>query len=442
MPQHPIQNLAYLPGSGSTIIASSGSRLFLLDTASGAVTWHDTPSEMSIVSTTDRTDASSPPSKRRRLDPTTSPAPDSDASVEIDVGRDRVKGERRKPRPPPPTPVPATVSFICISPHFGGASSSNNNSSENPNWIAVATSEDKAICVFSVENTTGDDGSESNPSEPSLILRSRRTMPKRVCALTVSPRGRKLLVGDKFGDVYEIPVWPAALPPDSSAVSVGEKNNTAQQQQQDAAPQPSFTPSASETTVHTKRNLLALKQQQQLKLAASSSKKSKDATGGGGGAGLGFQGRCILGHVSLLTDVAVARISSSTSGGEQQDRTYILTSDRDEHVRISRYPQSHVIEGYCLGLREFVSVLSVLPWDQSLVAVGSGEPSVRIYRWGAGELRCEEAFAGSVRDEVESGFAADDASAGGLGSEKREFTKLAVSGIWPVEGYVLVALEG
>jgi tRNA (guanine-N(7)-)-methyltransferase subunit TRM82 len=325
------------------------------------------------------------------------------------------------------------VSYVCASPLFGEA----DNTAET-NWVAVATSEDKAICVFSLEP----DGSEGDGDGLSLALRSRRVMPKRVCALTVSPSGRKLLVGDKFGDVYELPVWPSA-PSAPSSWSAGQKENV-QEKKQEEVTQQQFTPSASETTVHTKRNLLALKQQQQLKVAP---KKANDA----GAGGLGFDARCILGHVSLLTDVAVASVpsspSASASGAKQQQKSFILTSDRDEHVRISRYPQSHVIEGYCLGIREFVSVVRVLPWDQRLVAVGSGEPSVRIFAWAEGECRCEVGFEGAVKGELEKGFA--DA---GDESEKREFAKVAVSGIWPVAlpsgkdgdegGLVLVALEG
>ncbi|KAF9203817.1 tRNA (guanine-N(7)-)-methyltransferase non-catalytic subunit trm82, partial [Haplosporangium sp. Z 27] len=46
----------------------------------------------------------------------------------------------------------------------------------------------------------------------------------------------------------------------------------------------------------------------------------------------------ILGHVSMATDLALTK-----------DNKYIITSDRDEHIRVSQYPKGHNIETYCLG---------------------------------------------------------------------------------------------
>jgi len=49
-------------------------------------------------------------------------------------------------------------------------------------------------------------------------------------------------------------------------------------------------------------------------------------------------GQLVLGHTSLLTSFTLS-----------EDERYIITADRDEHIRISWYPQSYCIEGYCLG---------------------------------------------------------------------------------------------
>ena len=49
-------------------------------------------------------------------------------------------------------------------------------------------------------------------------------------------------------------------------------------------------------------------------------------------------GSLVLGHVSLLTTALLS-----------QDGRYVITADRDEHIRVSWYPQGYCIESYCLG---------------------------------------------------------------------------------------------
>lgn len=54
-------------------------------------------------------------------------------------------------------------------------------------------------------------------------------------------------------------------------------------------------------------------------------------------------GELVLGHASLLTDFALSI-----------DEKYIITADRDEHIRVSWYPQGYNIEMYCLGHEKYV----------------------------------------------------------------------------------------
>jgi tRNA (guanine-N(7)-)-methyltransferase subunit TRM82 len=46
----------------------------------------------------------------------------------------------------------------------------------------------------------------------------------------------------------------------------------------------------------------------------------------------------VLGHTSLLTALLLS-----------PDERFVLTADRDEHIRVSWFPQGYVIERYCMG---------------------------------------------------------------------------------------------
>ena len=192
-------------------------------------------------------------------------------------------------------------------------------------------------------------------------------MPKRLCAIALSTSQSTILAGDKFGDVYALPLHPTL-----------EKATALPSKPQLQKPKP-MRPSASELTVHTKGNLEALRQQKLQK--ASASKKNAPT----------FEHRLILGHVSLLTDLVVGADPSNDS------REYILTADRDEHIRVSRgIPQAHVINNYCLGHTEFVSKLCTIPELPQILISGGGEPSIRIYDW----LRGTCVAAASLEDDL------------------------------------------
>jgi tRNA (guanine-N(7)-)-methyltransferase subunit TRM82 len=199
-------------------------------------------------------------------------------------------------------------------------------------------------------------------------------MPKRLCAIKLTRNQSTLLAGDKFGDVYALPLHPSCNP---SAVSARKPQLETPRL---------LKPSASELTVHTKGNLEALRQQQLQK--ASVSKKQRPA----------FEHQLILGHVSLLTDLVVG---TDTSNG---NREYILTADRDEHIRVSRgLPQAHVINNYCLGHKEFVSKLYIIPELPQFLISGGGEPSIRIYDW----MRSETVEEANLEENMKGIFATD-----------------------------------
>jgi tRNA (guanine-N(7)-)-methyltransferase subunit TRM82 len=196
-------------------------------------------------------------------------------------------------------------------------------------------------------------------------------MPKRLCAVALTRSQTTILAGDKFGDVYALPLHPsfnssAATPPNP----------------QFEMPKP-LKPSASELTVHTKGNLEALRQQQSQRVSVP---RKQSPT---------FEHQLVLGHVSVLIDLVVGVDVSNAN------REYILTADRDEHIRVSRgLPQAHVINNYCLGHTEFVSKLCVIPELPQFLISSGGEPSIRIYDWLVDETVAEASLAENLKEVI------------------------------------------
>jgi len=196
-------------------------------------------------------------------------------------------------------------------------------------------------------------------------------MPKRLCAVALTRSQSTILAGDKFGDVYALPLHPsfnssAAIPP----------------KPQLEIPTP-LKPSASELTVHTKGNLEALRQQQLQRVFVP---RKQSPT---------FEHQLVLGHVSVLTDLVVGVDVSNAN------REYILTADRDEHIRVSRgLPQAHVINNYCLGHTEFVSRLCTIPELPQFLISGGGEPSIRIYDWLLGKTVAEASLEENLKEII------------------------------------------
>lgn len=189
-------------------------------------------------------------------------------------------------------------------------------------------------------------------------------MPKRPCAIAFTPDHARIICGDKFGDVYALPL----LCNDSrkEVLSHVESDDTAQER--DTIKNP-FVPSATLRTVHTQRNQEALRHQQNPK----NQKISKHA--------VDFERELLFGHVSLLTDLICLSIPRKPFVNTQ-DRTYIISADRDEHIRVSRgMPQAHIIEGYCLGHTQFVSRLCIPGWDPQLLISGGGDDYLLVWDW-------------------------------------------------------------
>jgi tRNA (guanine-N(7)-)-methyltransferase subunit TRM82 len=222
-------------------------------------------------------------------------------------------------------------------------------------------------------------------------------MPKRPCALAVTDDDSTIITADKFGDVYSLPLILSEVEGYTTPSDIGTPA-----QAKDTTPKP-FIPAANHLTVHSQRNRKALENQRQQ--ANKTSQKSEPT----------FEHKLLLGHVSMLTDVALAGF---------QGRSYIITADRDEHIRISRgIAQSHIIEGFCLGHTEFVSRLCIPQGRSNLLISGGGDDELFVWDWLSSSLISKADLRSLVEDII------CDSELGIDGGRPIAEVKVAVSGI-------------
>ncbi|OAD01116.1 hypothetical protein MUCCIDRAFT_112546 [Mucor lusitanicus CBS 277.49] len=81
----------------------------------------------------------------------------------------------------------------------------------------------------------------------------------------------------------------------------------------------------------------------------------------------------IVGHVSMVTDMLLT-----------SDDKYVVTSDRDEHIRVSRFPNGYNIESFCLGHTDVVTCIDILPWDETVLVSAGGDGTVRLWDYVKG----------------------------------------------------------
>ncbi|KAL0955291.1 hypothetical protein HGRIS_004181 [Hohenbuehelia grisea] len=148
-------------------------------------------------------------------------------------------------------------------------------------------------------------------------LLNERELPKKPTGIQWTKDGARILVSDKFGDVFSYTLEPNAEP------------------------------------VKKERDALS----------------SHENPSGGD---------LILGHTSLLTSFVLS-----------SDEKYIITADRDEHVRVSWYPKGFNIEMYCLGHTKFVSSIHVPKFSASTLISGGGDPMLKVWDWMSGSLLFE-----------------------------------------------------
>jgi tRNA (guanine-N(7)-)-methyltransferase subunit TRM82 len=161
-------------------------------------------------------------------------------------------------------------------------------------YMICATDSDKAGIIFRLDFN----------KENCLELLKRQPFPKRPSAITSTTDGKTVLLGDKFGDVYKIPV-----------------------------------DNCEPTEVNSETDP-------------------------------------VLGHVSMLTDLTLV---------SHEDQEFLITCDRDEHIRVSHYPQGFVIKSFLFGHEQFVNTLLVPGFQQNVLISGGGDDFICSWDWVKGE---------------------------------------------------------
>ncbi|OTB08833.1 hypothetical protein M426DRAFT_7551 [Hypoxylon sp. CI-4A] len=312
-----------------------------------------------------------PPSKKRKL------SSDENAEIEEKTSQADAKtveaaangngngNEKKKQKPAQRPELPFVILLAAT---------------EDGSHVVSVTGQDKTLWVF------------EHDGKGTLKELSQRVMPKRPSSIAITKDGSTILSADKFGDVYSLPLISSSVsvpapeatpiptpapetPPASTSTPISSASTST------TAPKPS----ANRFTVHSKRNLRALEEQErQLAKGQEQARKEKETPS--------FQHDLVLGHVSMLTSLVLATASSS---GKQ----YIITGDRDEHIRVSRGPpQAHIIETYCLGHEAFVNALCVPAARPELLVSGGGDDELFLWEWKTGRLLQKADLLGPVKE--------------------------------------------
>lgn len=96
---------------------------------------------------------------------------------------------------------------------------------------------------------------------------------------------------------------------------------------------------------------------------------------------IGEESQPILGHVSMLTDIMMVKDSAG--------HRFIITSDRDEHIKISHYPQCFIVDKWLFGHKQFISSMCCPSWNSNLMFSAGGDDSIYAWDWKKGSKLSE-----------------------------------------------------
>lgn len=86
-------------------------------------------------------------------------------------------------------------------------------------------------------------------------------------------------------------------------------------------------------------------------------------------------GELLLGHLSMLLDFLIT-----------DDGKFIVTTDRDEKIRVSMYPNAYNIASFCLGHTKFVTNVSELPHCKDILISAGGDGVLMFWDFKKGKL--------------------------------------------------------
>ncbi|KAF8543503.1 hypothetical protein BDD12DRAFT_215720 [Trichophaea hybrida] len=338
--RHPIQSLHICPATSHLYTATSNS-LHAFDASAGTLlsSWtapqssSEAPSTKSTVTEiSGENDTDANPKKKRKVE---------EINASPKLGKKEKKSDRTR---------------LSL---FAGIVSNNAISkiltTADGKYVVIATSEDKAVTVFSVE-----DGK--------LEVLSARHLPKRIVDLGLVENDAKILCADKFGDVFRLPLLPPAsdsqLKPSltsESALATGTSVHDVE-----------ITISGKlekvyESGEQKQRHLEKQRAHRAREQAAAERRKRLQVD-----YNIQFTHDFVLGHVSMLLSLFIITLPADHPQAAGKEKTWVLTSDRDEHIRITRYPQSFIIERFCLGHTQFVKTMLAPSWELTTLISGGG----------------------------------------------------------------------
>lgn len=104
----------------------------------------------------------------------------------------------------------------------------------------------------------------------------------------------------------------------------------------------------------------------------------------------GKKSKLLMGHLSMILDMKLS-----------PNKRFLATSDRDEKIRISNFPNSYNIHSFCLSHSEFVSSIAFV--NDNLLLSGSGDGTLKLWTFMDGKLvydyDCKKALETSKLDQ-------------------------------------------